>query len=284
MALVPGVDPLPQETTTKNILDLPIDIRDRILNYLLPTEETIDYRSPYRWVGLTSPLSTNPYRRCGGGESYFPGYTLCPDSISYMRKHKIRKRRLAIMRVNSVLYEDASRLLYNRVFLLRIGDSGPLFVNINLLNAYSFERFPLGKMKAIKLIIETSFHRKTLKSTIDTLHWVCRTLGRAECLRDLQVELCFTGALSLPDREPEDIRELWKPLRLLSNTSRAKLSLQMPTYKIPGMFVFSRSHGRPIALTTTEDQGGMPVLVNCMAGELLMLLRRARHTCHLQSN
>ena len=251
------------ERAPKHMLSLPIELRDQIFSYLLPADEVISYQRSAKYKG---PSNWSPYghRRYG------------PDSArSHLQERE--RRRLDIMRTCSILYEDCSRLLYNRTFQLEIGDSGPFFINLNSVNAGSFDRFPFDRMKCISINVETSFYSEALRSTINTLKWVCRTLSRADRIRKLQVVLCFTGALTLLDLRPGDVDSLLEPFRLLFNTRHVAMHLRVSTYSVCEELQNNPSlaiplSGASLSIETMEDEGGMMWLVDRLVEDFSILL------------
>ena len=206
-----------QKRPTRHILTLPIDVRDQILGYLLPTDEIINFQCPYGYPGLNH-IASHGNPQCGQG----PGW-------SCLRERK--ERRLDIMRTSSILYEDSTRLLYNRVFQLEIGDSGLFFVNLNSMNADSFGRYPFGKMKCLSIKIEASLQSDALRKTVVSLQWVCKTLARANRIRDLRIVLCFKEIWALTDLKVGDVDMLLEPFRLLFNIGNAGVCLRVSTHE-----------------------------------------------------
>ena len=210
--------PLLLKTSDSLFLKLPIDIRDHIINYLLPAAKTIPFQCP---------LGNHRIHYVGSH-----GRWQCGQGLGWNCLRNKKDRPLEIMRVNPQIYEDSRRLLYNRNFHIEIGDELFYFVNLTLADKDRFGHFPVSDIKCLSINLEITFGVEAVQKTLDVLSWVCRIMARSRRIRRLEIWLWVAGGPQHTPISTSDIKTYLSPFGILHNVQHASIGLQRLDYGI----------------------------------------------------
>ena len=189
-------------------LDLPVELRDDILAYLLPAEQLIKYQCPF---GLEdgADLHTSPY--CGFG----PGWSCLREASRNL---------LSIMGTNQQLQAECFDLLYRRDYQLDLSPKGVFLLNSR--DYKTLQEFPFHLVKSLTVVWEV---------TPESLH-LWQTIFRSERpLRCLRLQLFLPNAYDLENLKPS--------LERLEETSTSCKNIQVDLYD-NGTFLQRRIGGK----------------------------------------
>ena len=169
------------------LLDLPYDIREQILMYLLPSESLIDYQCPYGIIGSQFRPS-HERLLCGQG----PGWSCLRE-----RKH----RPLDFLRVCRHIYVEASRLLWDRTFVLELSEGLFRFINRPTPAFDCLRNVPWMVMRSIQVQIAMPTTESSQKDVAGQTNDMCHWLSETQKVRRLDVQLRVSESPQVYDRD-----------------------------------------------------------------------------------
>ncbi|MCJ1267808.1 hypothetical protein MMC22_007694 [Lobaria immixta] len=201
-------------TTPFSFLRLPMELQIQILGYLLPNENAIGVL-----YGEQVVLATEDPYYYDEAVQYRSGNEACYP---------------AILGVNRQIYEQGHHITYNRVFKIKVTESGYSFLKYHRESVAEDLIFPFNNAKEIQ--IDIHFKRTTVRlfRLLTFIRKIQATLAgySLKSLKinlfdeDKQIRRIMTGGLSRAAKLVESDMELMlQPFKLLQNVGMCKISL-----------------------------------------------------------